>query len=62
MLVISREKNESFMIGTTIKVIVADIRGSKVRIGIEAPKDVKIYRQEIFGKIQQEQGNDNHRD
>jgi carbon storage regulator len=61
MLVLSREKNESIMIGTNIKIIVAEIRGNKVRLAIDAPQDVRIHRQEIYDKIQQESSDDNHR-
>ena len=51
MLVLSRQKNESIMIGDDIKVIVVDIRGDKVRLGIEAPADVPVHRREIWERI-----------
>ncbi len=48
MLVLSRKKNESIMIGDDIKIIVTDISPHKVRIGIEAPKDIIVDRREIY--------------
>lgn len=48
MLVLSRKKNESIMIGDNIKVFIVDVIGDKVRIGIEAPKDVVVDRKEIY--------------
>jgi carbon storage regulator len=48
MLVLSRKRNESIVIDGHIVVTVVDIRGDKVRLGIEAPKDVPIHRSEIF--------------
>lgn len=57
MLVISRKKDESLIIGVgehKIEVSVSDIRGNKVRIGVTAPADVSIHRQEVFAAIQKE--------
>ncbi len=48
MLVLSRKKNESIVIDETIVITVVDIRGDKVRLGIEAPKDVPIHRNEVY--------------
>lgn len=48
MLVLSRKRNESIVIDGRIVVTVVDIRGDKVRLGIEAPKDVPIHRSEIY--------------
>jgi carbon storage regulator len=48
MLVLSRKRNESIVIDGNIVVTVVDIRGDKVRLGIEAPKDVPIHRSEIY--------------
>lgn len=48
MLVLSRKKNESIVIDERIVITVVEIRGDKVRLGIEAPRDVPIHRQEIF--------------
>lgn len=54
MLVLTREKNESIIIGDNIKVMIVDIRGDKVRLGIEAPPDVEVWRGEIYAAIQRE--------
>lgn len=51
MLVLSRKKNESVVINDNIIVTVVENRGDKVRLGIQAPKDVPVHRQEIFNKI-----------
>ena len=52
MLVLSRKKNESIIINDNITVTVIEIRGEKVRIGIEAPKDVTVHRREVYDAIQ----------
>jgi carbon storage regulator len=52
MLVLSRKKNESIIINDNITVTVIEIRGDKVRIGIEAPKDVTVHRREVYEAIQ----------
>lgn len=59
MLVLSRHKNESIRIGDDITIVVVDIRGDKVRLGIEAPKDVPVHRSEVYDAIQRDrdQGN-----
>lgn len=54
MLVISRSRNESIYIGDNIIITIADIRGDKVRIGIEAPLDVPVHRQEVWQAIKRE--------
>ncbi|QDS37397.1 carbon storage regulator CsrA [Brevibacillus brevis] len=54
MLVLSRKKNESIMIGDTIEIKIISVDGDQVRIGIEAPKNLDIYRKEIFDAIQEE--------
>lgn len=51
MLVLSRKKNESIVINNDITVTVVEIRGDKVRLGIVAPKDVPVHRQEVFDAI-----------
>lgn len=48
MLVISRSRRQKILIGETVTVIVLEFRGNKVRFGIDAPKDVKVYRREVF--------------
>jgi len=54
MLVLSRKKDEKIVIGDQITLMVIDIRGVKVRLGIEAPKDVAVHRQEVYEAIQKE--------
>lgn len=54
MLVLSRKKNESIMIGDNIVVTIVEIRGEKCRIGIEASKDITVHRQEVYQAIQRE--------
>ena len=51
MLVLSRKKNESIVINSDITVTVVEIRGDKVRLGIVAPKDVPVHRQEVYDAI-----------
>lgn len=54
MLVLSRCKDESIMIGENVEVRIVDIRGNKARLGIIAPKDVPVHRKEIYEAIQRE--------
>ncbi len=54
MLVLSRKKDESIIIGDDIVVTVVDIRGDRVRLGVKAPVDVSVHRQEIYEEIQRE--------
>jgi carbon storage regulator len=54
MLVLSRLRDESIMIGDDIVVTIVDVRGDKVRVGIEAPKSVQVHRQEVYLDIQRE--------
>jgi len=51
MLVISRKKNESIVINDDITIVVVEIRGDKVRLGVEAPKEVPVHRREVFDAI-----------
>lgn len=51
MLVLSRHRDEAIIIGDDIKVVIIEIRGDKVRLGIEAPKDVPVHRQEVYEAI-----------
>ena len=54
MLALSRKKNEAIMIDNNIEITILDIRGDQVKIGIAAPKEVPVYRKEVFLQIQQE--------
>jgi carbon storage regulator len=54
MLVLSRQRDESIMIGDNIVVTIVDIRGDKVRLGINAPSEIPVHRQEIYEAIQRE--------
>jgi carbon storage regulator len=54
MLVLSRHRDESIIIGDDVVVTIVDIRGDKVRLGIEAPQDVPVHRQEVYDAIQRE--------
>ena len=56
MLVLSRKRDESIIIGDNIIVTIVDIRGDKVRLGINAPEDVPVHRQEVYEAIQRERG------
>jgi carbon storage regulator len=55
MLVLTRKSNQSIMIGDDIEVSVLAIVGEKVRIGIQAPRDVPVFRKEVYLEIQDEQ-------
>ena len=50
-MVLSRKKNESIVINDDITVVVVEIRGDKVRLGIEAPKEVPVHRREVYDQI-----------
>lgn len=54
MLILSRRVNEKIVIGDNVVVSVIEVRGDQVKIGIEAPKSVKVYREEVFEAIQDE--------
>ena len=51
MLVLSRKKNESIIINDNIRIVVVEIQGDKIRLGIEAPKDISVHRQEVYEAI-----------
>ena len=54
MLVLSRQKDESIIIGDDIKITIVDVRGDKVRLGINAPRSISVHREEIYEAIQRE--------
>jgi carbon storage regulator len=54
MLVLSRQRDETIMIGDDIEVTVVDIRGDKVRLGINAPKSISVHRKEVYDAIRRE--------
>jgi carbon storage regulator len=54
MLVLSRQRDESIVIGDNIVITIVDIRGDKVRLGINAPAEIPVHRQEVYDAIQRE--------
>ena len=61
MLVLSRKQDEKIMIGDNITLMVISIQGDKVRLGIDAPKEVSIHREEVYKAIQNERNERNER-
>jgi carbon storage regulator len=57
MLILTRRAGESLMIGDEVTVTILGVKGQQVRIGINAPKDVAVHREEIFERIKEEEGN-----
>jgi carbon storage regulator len=54
MLVLSRQRDESIMIGDNVQITIVDIRGDKVRLGIVAPTEIPVHRKEVYEAIQRE--------
>jgi carbon storage regulator len=54
MLVLSRQRDESIIVGDNVQITIVDIRGDKVRLGIEAPANISVHRKEVFDAIQRE--------
>ncbi len=54
MLVLSRQRDESIIIGDNVVITVVDIRGDKVRLGIQAPQEIPVHRREVYEAIQRE--------
>lgn len=54
MLVLSRQRDESIMIGDDIEITIVDVRGDKVRLGISCPRSIAVHRKEIYEAIQRE--------
>ena len=57
MLVLSRKRNESIIINDDIEIMIVDIQGEKIRLGINAPKDVSVHRREVYDAIQKDKLN-----
>ncbi|MCH8839390.1 MAG: carbon storage regulator CsrA [Planctomycetes bacterium] len=55
MLVLSRKKNESIIINDNITIVVVEIRGDKVRLGVDAPKEIPVHRNEVYEAIRRSQ-------
>jgi carbon storage regulator len=60
MLVLSRQRDESIIIGDNIVITVVDIRGDKVRLGIQAPTEIPVHRQEVYEAIQRDSQTSNN--
>jgi carbon storage regulator len=58
MLVLSRKKNESIIIDDKITIVVVEIRGDKVRLGVEAPKEVPVHRREVYEAIKRHEADE----
>jgi carbon storage regulator len=56
LLILTRKRNERIMIGDNIEVVIVDIRGEQVQLGINAPKDVPVHRREVYEAIVKENG------
>ena len=54
MLVLSRQRDETIIIGVNIEITVVDIRGDKVRLGVSAPKEISVHRKEVYDAIRRE--------
>ncbi len=54
MLVLSRHRDESIMIGDNVMITIVDVRGDKVRLGIDAPQEIPVHRQEVYDAIKHE--------
>jgi len=58
MLILTRRLNEVIMIGDDVEIAVLGIKGNQVRLGIEAPKEVPVHREEVYNRIQEDKKND----
>lgn len=58
MLVLSRRKNETIMIGEEVQIMIVGIRGDKVRVGITAPKSIPVHRKEVYQTIHRDKDNE----
>jgi len=62
MLILTRRVGETVMIGNEVTVTVLGVKGNQVRIGVNAPKDVAVHREEIYERIKREEERDSHSD
>jgi len=62
LLVLSRKKNESIVINNDITIVVVEIRGDKVRLGVEAPKEISVHRREVYDAIMRNNQNSSNKD
>ena len=58
MLILSRKMGETLRVGNDIKITILELQGNQVRIGIEAPREVEVHREEIYQRIQTERSNE----
>ena len=58
MLILTRRISESIIIGDDVKITILGIKGNQVRVGIDAPKDLSVHREEIYDRIKQEKSSD----
>ena len=57
MLILTRRAGEAVIVGDNVRIAVLDIRGNQVRLGVEAPREVTVHREEVYQRIAEEQGN-----
>ncbi len=57
MLILTRRSGEAVIVGDNVRIAVLDIRGNQVRLGVEAPREVSVHREEVYRRIAEEQGN-----
>ena len=62
MLILTRRVGEALMIGENTKIVVLGVKGNQIRLGINAPKDIMVHREEIFIKIQEEKSQETSND
>ena len=56
MLILTRRSGEAVIVGDNVRIAVLDIRGNQVRLGVEAPREVTVHREEVYRRIVEEQG------